>query len=244
MATWARLRAYRALRLPMGCGTESAQQADLNQVGLVGGHAYSILDVRETYSPSARETVRLLRIRNPHGCGEWNGEWSDDDPRWRELLESNGGGGSQGGGFERTGVDDGTFWLSYTHFLQGFSHVDVCFAFDGWHARSFANAFPADKKSPRRLCATSLMIRPAAPATVFITALQPTKRGAWCRADRKRSYKLGDLSVIVCRLGESSGKSAEIAELVGGGLRGAERGEHNDSSTTSTSTTAPTQQPQ
>ena len=42
------------------------------QVGLFGSHAYSILDVREAATRTG-ETVRLLRIRNPHGVGEWNG---------------------------------------------------------------------------------------------------------------------------------------------------------------------------
>ena len=53
-------------------------------------------------------------------------------------------------------------------------------------------------------------------------ALQPTKRGAWCRADRKKSYRLGDLSVLIGRLTEDG---SAISELVGGGLRGADRGE-------------------
>jgi hypothetical protein len=42
-------------------------------MGLVGNHAYSLLDVREVIARDGR-TVRLLRIRNPHGVGEWNGE--------------------------------------------------------------------------------------------------------------------------------------------------------------------------
>ena len=52
-------------------------------------------------------------------------------------------------------------------------------------------------------------------------ALQPTKRGAWCRADRKKSYRLGDVSPH--RRLAADGPS--IAEVVGGGLRGADRGE-------------------
>eukprot|EP00808_Paulinella_micropora_P027667 g78868.t1 len=50
----------------------------------------------------------------------------------------------------RTGVDDGTFWMDLTHFFMGFSSVDVCYAYRGWHATSFPNAFPP-KSSPQRL---------------------------------------------------------------------------------------------
>ena len=79
---------FRSQRLPMGCGTSSSQG------GIVGMHAYSILDVREVRNvgfdffrdklaqgthggvsgfTEFDGTVRLLRIRNPHGQGEWKG---------------------------------------------------------------------------------------------------------------------------------------------------------------------------
>lgn len=147
---WARLRAYRSLGLPMGCGTNNAEGHNLREVGLVGGHAYSILDVREAVTRTG-EVVRLLRVRNPHGCTEWNGEWSDSSDMWSELigsldvsLDNAGSAGPSSAvrplcpygkacyrknpahfaeycheapalqptsGFERTGVDDGTFWV-------------------------------------------------------------------------------------------------------------------------------------
>ena len=102
---WARLRACRTLELPMGCGTNNAEgRENLREVGLVGGHAYSILDVREA-TTTAGEVVRLLRVRNPHGCTEWNGDWSDDSDMWKQLVDSSsvgvgpgdGGGSSDGG---------------------------------------------------------------------------------------------------------------------------------------------------
>ena len=52
------------------------------------------------------------------------------------------------------------------------------------------------------MCASVLEVSSAErPATLMVMALQPTKRGAWCRADRKKSYRLGDLSIFVARLG-------------------------------------------
>lgn len=197
---WARLRAYRSLDLPMGCGTNDAEGSqNLREVGLVGGHAYSILDVRETMTATG-EVVRLLRVRNPHGCTEWNGDWSDQSELWSQLISSGCNGGSKStahlplcpygarcyrtnpqhreqyrhgsaddGLFERSGVDDGTFWIDYTKFMMGFSHVDVCYAFRGWHARSFANFFPVDRKTSRRVCASVLHVSVERPTTLMVT---------------------------------------------------------------------------
>lgn len=43
--------------------------------GLIKGHAYSITGI-STVSVRGKE-VHLVRIRNPWGQKEWNGDWSD-----------------------------------------------------------------------------------------------------------------------------------------------------------------------
>ena len=106
---WHSMREWVSEGLPMGCAT-SSENPELKEVGLVGQHAYSILNVREVQlrqqqphfggsatgfgygvaSSSAAglstESERLVRIRNPHGVGEWKGEWSDRSARWSELI--------------------------------------------------------------------------------------------------------------------------------------------------------------
>jgi len=199
---WKRMLTFKAAAFPMGCAT--AGNPELREVGLCGNHAYSILDVREIYDErflgrplgygGAQEDglVRLLRIRNPHGVGEWTGEWSDKSAEWTGHLAAQ---------LARTGVDDGTFWMDYTHFLMAFQVVDVCMAHRGWHARSFENAF-CTKWSSLRLCKYAYELRCDASATLYAMALQPTKRGSWCREDRKKSYKPGDVSLLLVRLTE------------------------------------------
>lgn len=44
--------------------------------GLVKGHAYSITDAVRVKVQGGKE-VKLLRIRNPWGEKEWNGDWGD-----------------------------------------------------------------------------------------------------------------------------------------------------------------------
>ena len=46
------------------------------QGGLVPGHAYSVIQVKEY------EDNKLLNIRNPWGSFEWDGAWSDNHENW------------------------------------------------------------------------------------------------------------------------------------------------------------------
>lgn len=129
---WYRLLQYRKQRLPMGCGTSSSA------VGIIGMHAYSILDVQEVKNVDFRffqetgvahgnvsgfteydGTVRLLRIRNPHGQGEWKGDFSDRSETWEKLLKHSGNSNL----LERTMRNDGQFWIDYDNFLMAFSNV-------------------------------------------------------------------------------------------------------------------------
>ena len=225
---WHKLLQYRRQRLPMGCGTSSSA------AGIIGRHAYSILDVREVKNVSFRffhetgvahgnvsgfteydGTVRLLRIRNPHGKGEWKGEFSDRSGIWEKLLQHQEPGGLGGGGgddndgatpaLHRTMKDDGIFWIDYDSFLMGFSHVDVVLAFVGNHAKSFTSNFPAKKSNHRCARAFEVALLDAQPGVpskdtveIFIMGIQKNRRGArHGRADRKVSYKLSDIGMIV-----------------------------------------------
>lgn len=132
---WYRLLQYRRQRLPMGCGTSSSA------AGIVGMHAYSILDVQEVKNVDFRffqetgvahgnvsgftdydGTVRLLRIRNPHGKGEWKGDFSDRSETWEKLLQHSGNSNL----LERTMRNDGQFWIDYDNFLMAFTNVGKC----------------------------------------------------------------------------------------------------------------------
>ena len=71
-------------------------------------------------------------------------------------------------------MDDGTFWMDLTHFVMGFSLVDVCFAYHGWHARSLPNAFPA-RACPWRVCRDVYRVKPhhaAGPVTLYLMSIQ------------------------------------------------------------------------
>ena len=67
---------------------------------MVYGHAYTMLRVFKFEHEG--ETLRLLKMRNPHAGGEWNGDWSDGSDLWTDELK------------ERLGwveANDGTFFI-------------------------------------------------------------------------------------------------------------------------------------
>eukprot|EP01052_Picozoa_sp_SAG31_P051627 SAG31_NODE_12350_length_948_cov_0.905771_2_plen_103_part_00 len=90
----------------MGCATASSG------TGIVGGHAYSLLDVREVHAKAGRQLtmadivdtggpqppqlpamernenrpLRLLKVRNPWGAVEWKGCFGAGSDAWTAKL--------------------------------------------------------------------------------------------------------------------------------------------------------------
>uniref|UniRef100_A0A671WLR6 Zgc:136872 n=1 Tax=Sparus aurata TaxID=8175 RepID=A0A671WLR6_SPAAU len=103
----------------MGCGTPQGDTS-ANTVlpnGLVQGHAYAVTGVKEVISQG--QTVNLVRLWNPWGQGEWNGDWSDGSPLWqtvspedREMCLSV--------------CDDGEYWMPLKAFCEFYSDLDIC----------------------------------------------------------------------------------------------------------------------
>ena len=115
-----------------GANSGGLNGEQLNDNGLVGTHAYSILDARElglipglSLGGGVLGQTRLVKLRNPWGCFEWKGAWSDGAKEWDEnplvkaRLRPNLGAGS----------DDGTFWMPFDALVTGqagFTKLDFC----------------------------------------------------------------------------------------------------------------------
>lgn len=90
----------------------SESSAPQKKGGLVPGHAYTVIQLKEALGQ------RLLNIRNPWGNFEWDGDWSDKSPLWtpemkaevKPILDEN----------------DGTFWICYVDFIKQFNGVNIC----------------------------------------------------------------------------------------------------------------------
>ncbi|KAG8430384.1 hypothetical protein GDO86_017901, partial [Hymenochirus boettgeri] len=94
--------------------------------GLVIGHAYSITSVRSITLRSGllslfhTQKLRLIRLHNPWGSGEWNGAWSDGSEEWKRVSRAE---------REKMGVtlsDDGEFWMSWGDFCSHFTDLTLC----------------------------------------------------------------------------------------------------------------------
>ncbi|XP_018423573.1 PREDICTED: calpain-13-like [Nanorana parkeri] len=85
--------------------------------GLVQSHAYCITDTTQVEMKDG--FVKLIRLWNPWGQGEWRGAWNDKSPTWTELREE-----------DRQRLrrvrDDGEFWMSWEDFSLEFSIIILC----------------------------------------------------------------------------------------------------------------------
>lgn len=87
--------------------------------GIQTGHAYSILDIRTPTLTTSK--VRLLKLRNPWGSFEWDGDWGDSSSLWK----SHPGVALTIGKPEK--VDNGVFYMAWKDFVQHFDMVNVLY---------------------------------------------------------------------------------------------------------------------
>lgn len=109
-----------------GCGREGVSEADLAAVGLQSKHEYSLIDAVEILISG--KPVRLLKLRNPWGHKEWNGDWSDHSPLWTPETRRN---------LRPNDADDGIFFMPFNEYLTYYYDATICFFHDK-HISSYA----------------------------------------------------------------------------------------------------------
>lgn len=99
--------------------SEKAMSEKYANVGLVSGHAFTILRV------ARYGRHRLVQIRNPWNSErEWNGKWGDSDtaswtPEAKKALS-----------YKK--ADDGSFWMAFEDVFDWFDGGAANFVLDGW----------------------------------------------------------------------------------------------------------------
>lgn len=87
-----------------------------SHMGLLRNHAYSILSIWDLVMRDG-DQIRLLKIRNPWGNLEWNGDWSDNSALWTDEFKKKVG---------YSDGDDGCFFIDFLDFLKFFSTTYIC----------------------------------------------------------------------------------------------------------------------
>eukprot|EP00820_Chromera_velia_P000643 Cvel_14653.t1-p1 / transcript=Cvel_14653.t1 / gene=Cvel_14653 / organism=Chromera_velia_CCMP2878 / gene_product=Calpain, putative / transcript_product=Calpain, putative / location=Cvel_scaffold1049:52718-58001(+) / protein_length=463 / sequence_SO=supercontig / SO=protein_coding / is_pseudo=false len=104
---------YLRKKTVVSCWTHAQGQHEVDQLGIVSGHAYAILNARQFGK------IRLVRCRNPWGKGEWKGAWSDHSTQWREHPEI------ARKLRAREAKEDGAFWMSWEDFTRVWGGIEV-----------------------------------------------------------------------------------------------------------------------
>lgn len=105
----------------------SKPDIDLEQVGLVPGHDFTLVACKEGIV--SRENVRLVRLRNPWGYREWTGKWSDNSTSWTPEAKKVFG--------EIENKDDGLFWMDFEDYIKYFVVTEICKVSSPHCTRSF-----------------------------------------------------------------------------------------------------------
>lgn len=166
---WSQLLRFKQEGFLLGCGSPSGSDIHVSSSGIVQGHAYSLLQVKEV------DGHKLVQIRNPWANEvEWNGPWSDSSAEWTDRMKHKLKYISQ--------TKDGIFWMSWQDFQIHFRSIYVCrvypqemrYSIHGqWRGYSAGGCQDYDSwhQNPQfRLKATGLDI--SSPIHVFITLTQ------------------------------------------------------------------------
>ena len=97
----------------------SKDDKNLDKVGLIEGHGYSIIDFLKIKTRQEKE-VFLFKMRNPWAKKEWNGDWSDESPLWDPKTKSQ---------VNYQDKDDGIFFINESDFFKFFDSVEMCYFF-------------------------------------------------------------------------------------------------------------------
>ena len=110
----------------MTAGTNVDENLNTEEMGLVPGHAYTIIKVLEVTTNSGKE--KLINLRNPWGHGEWSGDWCDSSIKWTKDIRN------QCDNYEIQ--NDGSFWMSFEDFYKFFIIGGICHFYQNYYYSS------------------------------------------------------------------------------------------------------------
>ena len=132
---WQRIYQADKMKCPMATAVASMADEDLTnkevkRAGLVDAHAYSLIGATIITDDNMRK-VRLVKIRNPWGKKEWQGDWSDKSDKWTPKTKAQ---------VKLANKNDGTFWISFEDYCEFFYITTICF-----YSEKYEDTFVTDQ---------------------------------------------------------------------------------------------------
>jgi Calpain family cysteine protease len=160
----------------MGCASSDLKKSGDDSAdattGLSGNHAYTLISVleivtregelrvRQPHEFSDPTNIRLLKLRNPWGKGEWTGDWSDRSPLWTPRLRAEA---------NIVDKDDGIFFMPFDLWLGYFRDYQICYYHDNYqYSSKLFTSVPGEYKF--------ISFELSTPGNYYFTANQPNKR--------------------------------------------------------------------
>ena len=113
---WKKMEDSLKNKYAMTAGTSGNSFLLFDKVGLLEGHAYTIINTKII----KEENVKLVKMKNPWGNKEFTGEWSNYSKKWTPQLKKKYSKDFPGDN------NDGIFFMSFNDFLKYFFILDIC----------------------------------------------------------------------------------------------------------------------
>ena len=101
---------------------------------MIDDHCYSIIDAKVIQLDDGKKE-NLIKIRNPQGHHEWEGDWSDKSELWTKKTKDQ---------VQLVEEDDGTFWIAFKDYLTFFYLTTICYTRDQYKNNIFQDQHDPD----------------------------------------------------------------------------------------------------
>ena len=107
---------------------EGAASEEVTDEGLLCGHEYMVQAVM-VLTDSTGKTHLIIKVVNPHGRGEWNGAYGDNDDIWKDpdMAKAR----VEQLGMSLDPADDGATCMSWEDFSTRYTRFDMLEGFEG-----------------------------------------------------------------------------------------------------------------
>lgn len=124
-------------------------------LGMIAYHVYTVV------SAHILAGQKVLKLRNPHGKGEWTGDWGDSSSKWTDVLKQQVGLSSK---------VDGTFFIPIDSFFHNFTEVAICH----YRESSIYSSFSLDKAKMTGIHQFEITVK--TPGKYYIQLSKPDQR--------------------------------------------------------------------